>query len=53
MGKALVEQGVTHEVEWHSGALHGFAVPGAESYHKEASERVWERIQQLFARTLR
>ena len=53
MEKALVEQGVTHEIEWHPGALHGFGVPGGETYHEQASERVWEQIQALFARTLR
>ncbi len=53
MEKALGEQGVTHEIEWHTGALHGFGVPGGDTYHKQASERVWERIQALFGRTLR
>lgn len=53
MEKALVEQGVSHQVEWHPGALHGFGVPGGDSYDEEASERVWERIGALFARTLR
>ncbi len=52
MEKALVEHGVTHQVEWHPGALHGFGVPGADSYHEQASERVWERIAALFERTL-
>ena len=51
--KALIEQDVTHEIEWHPGALHGFGVPGSNSYHKHASERVWERTQALFGRTLR
>ncbi len=53
MEKALVEQAVTHEIEWHPGALHGFGVPGSDAYDKQASERVWERLQALFARTLR
>ncbi len=53
MEKALALHGITHEVEWHRGALHGFGVPGSDAYHREASERVWERIQSLFARTLR
>ncbi|NRA00200.1 MAG: dienelactone hydrolase family protein, partial [Myxococcales bacterium] len=34
-------------------ALHGFGVPGGDSYHEQASERVWERLQALFSRTLR
>ena len=53
MEKALVEQKVNHEIEWHTGALHGFGVPGGDTYHKQASERVWERILALFARRLR
>ena len=53
MEKALVERGVTFETEWHRGALHGFGVPGGDSYHEQASERVWERLQALFSRTLR
>jgi carboxymethylenebutenolidase len=52
MEKALTAQGVTNEIEWHPDALHGFGVPGGDTYHKQASERVWERIQALFARTL-
>jgi len=52
MEKALVERGVTFETEWHRGALHGFGVPGGDSYHEQASERVWERLQALFSRTL-
>ena len=53
MEKALALQGVTHQIEWHPGALHGFGVPGGDSYHEQASELVWERVQALFARTLR
>lgn len=53
MEKALALQGVTHEIEWHRGALHGFGVRGSGTYDKQASERVWERVQALFARTLR
>jgi len=49
---ALSEQGVRHEVEWHPGALHGFGVPGGDSYHEEAAERVWKQIEALFARAL-
>jgi carboxymethylenebutenolidase len=52
MEKALIVQGVTHEIEWHPGALHGFGVAGGETYHEQASERIWEKIGALFARTL-
>ncbi len=50
--KALVQREVAHEIEWHPGALHGFGVPGSDVYHKEAAERVWEKVLALFARTL-
>jgi carboxymethylenebutenolidase len=50
--KALVEQAVKHEIEWHAGALHGFGLPGSDTYDKQASERTWERVLALFARTL-
>lgn len=53
MEKALAQHGVTHEVEWHPDARHGFGVPGNDTYHEQAAERVWERIATLFARTLR
>jgi carboxymethylenebutenolidase len=52
MRDALVKQGVVHEFELHQGAAHGFGVPGGESYHEAASERVWQKIDELFARKL-
>jgi carboxymethylenebutenolidase len=53
MEKALVEQGLTHQIEWHPGALHGFGVGGGKTYHEQASELVWDRVETLFARKLR
>ena len=53
MEKALVEQGVTHQIEWHPGALHGFGIGGGKNYHEQASELVWDRVETLFARRLR
>ena len=52
MRDAPVKQGVVHEFELHQGAAHGFGVPGGESYHEAASERVWQKIDELFARKL-
>jgi carboxymethylenebutenolidase len=52
MEKALAAQGVAHQVEWHRGALHGFGVPGGETYHEKAAELVRERVTALFARAL-
>lgn len=52
MREALEKQGVVHEFELHRGAAHGFGVPGGESYHEEASELVWQKIDKLFARKL-
>ncbi len=53
MEKALVEQGLTHQIEWHPGALHGFGVGDGKNYHEQASELVWDRVETLFARRLR
>lgn len=52
MEDALKARGIVHEIEWHRGASHGFAVLGNEVYHKDAAERVWERLNALFARRL-
>jgi carboxymethylenebutenolidase len=52
MEKALVEQDVAHEIQFHPGALHGFGVTGGETYNEQAAERVWDRVQALFERTL-
>ena len=53
MEKALVEGGVSHQIEWHPGALHGFGIGGSKNYHEQASELVWDRVEALFARRLR
>jgi carboxymethylenebutenolidase len=50
--KSLIEHRVTHQIEWHRGALHGFGVTGGDAYNEQAAERVWERVQALFARAL-
>jgi carboxymethylenebutenolidase len=53
LGRALTEAGVTHEIEVHPGARHGFAVTGHVVYDHEASERHWTRLLQLFEAELR
>ncbi|MCP4905358.1 MAG: dienelactone hydrolase family protein [bacterium] len=52
MEKALERRGTRHEIEHHPGALHGFGVPGGDTYHEQAAERVWEKVDALFARRL-
>jgi len=39
--------------EWYPGTEHGFAFSERPMYVKEASERHWERLHDLFDRTLR
>lgn len=50
---ALKEAGVKHQSELYTGARHGFAVQGLEVYDRDASERHWSRLLELFGRTLR
>ena len=52
MEKALKDAGVRHRIDFMEGALHGFAPPGGQRYHREASERHWERVHDLFRRNL-
>ena len=49
--KALIDAGVRHRIDFMEGALHGFA-PRGPRYHREASEKHWERVFALFARNL-
>jgi carboxymethylenebutenolidase len=52
--KALKARGVTYQLEWHPGALHGYMMPSRkELYNEGAAEKVWGRMQALFARTLK
>jgi carboxymethylenebutenolidase len=50
---ALKEAGVKHQSELYAGARHGYAVEGMAAYDKEASEKHWSRLLDLFRRTLR
>jgi carboxymethylenebutenolidase len=50
---ALREAGVDYTLETYEGAKHGFAVTGHLVYDREASERHWTTLLDLFDRTLR
>jgi carboxymethylenebutenolidase len=50
---ALVAGGTPHRIEWYPGAEHGFVFPlRAGIFHKPSAERHWERLFELFGRTL-
>jgi carboxymethylenebutenolidase len=57
MAELVRELGTRHaafQLEWHPGALHGFMMPSrADLYHRDAAEKVWSRMHELFSRTLR
>ena len=51
---ALVATGTPHRIEWSPGAEHGFVFPlRAGIYEKASAERHWERLFELFGRTLK
>ncbi len=50
---ALQAAGAPYRIEWYPGTEHGFVFPNRGAiYNKAASERHWERLFSLFARTL-
>lgn len=50
---ALVAGGTPHRIEWYPGTEHGFVFPQrAGIYRQAAAERHWERLFDLFRRTL-
>ena len=51
MDKALSDAGVNYRIDFMEGAIHGFA-PSGERYHRQASEKHWDRVFDLFARNL-
>lgn len=51
MEAALRDAGVTHTLDFHTDALHGFA-PAGSRYQREASELHWERVHSLLRRRL-
>lgn len=52
--EALKAAGTPYRIEWYPGAEHGFVFPlRAGVYHKASAERHWERLFDLFGRTLK
>lgn len=51
LDKALTAAGVSHTVEFYP-AAHGFAVPDNPPYDKDAAERHWIALQELFEAAL-
>lgn len=51
--KALKAAGITYQLEWHPGALHGYMMPSRGTiYNQATAEKVWGRLQALLARKL-
>jgi carboxymethylenebutenolidase len=50
--KAVASSGVNARVEWYPGTEHGFAFAERPQYHRDGSERHWERLHSLFRRNL-
>lgn len=51
--QALNAHHVVYQLEWHPGAHHGYMMPSRKNiYHEAAAEKVWGRMQDLFAQTL-
>ena len=51
---ALKAAGTPHRIEWYPGAEHGFVFPRRGAiYHEPSAERHWERLLELFGRTLK
>jgi carboxymethylenebutenolidase len=49
----LLDSGASYRVEWYPGTEHGFVFPLREGkYNKQAAERHWERLFDLFKRRL-
>jgi len=45
---ALGEAGVDYTLERYPGRKHGFALDGSHGYEREAYERHWQRLLELF-----
>ena len=50
---ALTEAGVTHVCEQYDGAAHGFTMADTAAYNEAATERHWQALLPLLARTLK
>jgi carboxymethylenebutenolidase len=44
---------VRHRTELYAGAAHGFTMADTAAYDEAATERHWDRLTDLFARSLR
>ena len=51
MDSTMTNAGINYRIDFMDGAVHGFA-PAGERYHREASERHWERVHALLQRNL-
>lgn len=49
---AMLAAGTDGRVEWYPGTEHGFAFAERPAYERDASERHWERLHDLFRRRL-
>lgn len=52
MEEALRSAGIAYTLDWFTEAVHGYAPPGTERYHRYASELHWERVHSLLRRNL-
>ena len=50
--EAMSAAGTAGRVEWYPGTEHGFAFAERPAYVQDASERHWERLHDLFKRTI-
>jgi len=53
MDDALKAAGVKFESELYVGALHGYTMPDLQVYNKDAAEKHWVKMLELFKRTLK
>ena len=53
LDEALTEAGVTHTCEQYDGAQHGFTMADTAVYDEAATERHWDALLALLARTLK
>ncbi len=53
LAAALAAAGTPHRIEWYPKVEHGFVFPLRACYDQPAAERHWERLFDLFGRTLR
>ena len=52
MRQALDDAGIRYRIDFIEDAVHGYAPPGTERYHRGRSEQHWERVHALLSRNL-